>query len=43
MSGLTHFDAAGEAHMVDVGGKQRDAAHRRGARLDRDARRRRSR
>ena len=22
MAGLTHFDAAGEAHMVDVGGKQ---------------------
>lgn len=22
MSGLTHFDAAGHAHMVDVGGKQ---------------------
>ena len=21
MSGLTHFDAAGEAHMVDVGAK----------------------
>jgi cyclic pyranopterin phosphate synthase len=25
-SGLTHFDAAGQAHMVDVGGKQ--ATHR---------------
>ncbi|WP_305143984.1 cyclic pyranopterin monophosphate synthase MoaC, partial [Burkholderia sp. A2] len=22
MSGLTHFDAAGHAHMVDVGDKQ---------------------
>ena len=22
MAGLTHFDAAGQAHMVDVGGKQ---------------------
>jgi cyclic pyranopterin phosphate synthase len=22
MSGLTHFDAAGQAHMVDVGGKE---------------------
>jgi cyclic pyranopterin monophosphate synthase len=30
---LTHFDAAGQAHMVDVSGQGRDGAHsgRRGA------------
>jgi molybdenum cofactor biosynthesis enzyme len=31
-SPLTHFDATGQAHMVDVGAKQDDPPHRRGRR-----------
>ena len=32
MSGFTHFDAAGNAAMVDVGGQAGDRPHRDGAR-----------